>query len=335
MRLKEPSKVSRFSLLAFIMAFVAVLGLNPASAWAADTYQMRKDATLTIHVLDNSSVTNGKPSNDVSQMLPKNAKPVGAGYAYSLIKLNHDAMQQLSQNGAVIPNKEAADKVLADLSKYIDKVGGNSTIYYGITDTQGTIGVGNRTDNGVWLKDAGFDSATVTITGGSPARFTLDTTDSGLVQSTYWLLQLVGSPKNKSTTAEASVIQLPNIEQGTMMYDVEIYPKVQTRDLNDKPGDPGKPDHNPSNPNPGNPGGNKEPGCPNCIDPIAPNVPKVTTPGHNTGYVTGGTGASIYTPTGRLAATGSVTLDIIIITSLLSVLAAGLLFIARHAAHRR
>lgn len=323
MRLKEPSKVSRFSLLAFIMAFVAVLGLNPASAWAADTTQMRKDATLTIHVLDNSSVTKDKPSNDVSQMLPKNAKPVGAGYAYSLIKLNHDAMQKLSQNGAVIPNKEAADKVLANLSKYIDKVGGNSTIYYGITDTQGTIGVGNRTGNGVWLKDAGFDSATVTITGGSPARFTLDTKASGEIQSTYWLLQLVGSPQNKATTAEASVIQLPNIEQGKMMYDVEIYPKVQTNDLNDKPGDPGKP------------GGNKEPGCPNCIDPIAPNVPKLTTPGHNTGYVTGGTGASIYTPTGRLAATGSVTLDIIIITSLLSVLAAGLLFIARHAARRR
>lgn len=322
MRLKEPSKVSRFSLLAFIMAFVAILGLNPASAWAADTNHMRKDATLTIHVLDNGSITNGKPSNDVSQMLPKNAKPVGAGYAYSLIKLNHDAMQKLSQNGAVIPNKEAADKVLANLSKYIDKVGGNSTIYYGITDAQGTIGVGNRTGNGVWLKDAGFDSATVTITGGSPAQFTLDTKDSGEIQSTYWLLQLVGSPQNKSTTAEASVIQLPHIEQGIMIYDVEIYPKVQTNDLNDKPGDPG------------NPGGNKEPGCPTCIEPPAPNVPKVPTPGHNTEYVTGGTGATIYTPTGHLAATGSVTFDIIIITTLLSVLAAGLLFTARRAARR-
>ncbi|WP_148140064.1 hypothetical protein [Bombiscardovia coagulans] len=307
-------------ILACALSFMVMLGSHPLQAFADDK-QSQTNPTLTIHVLDNGASTGATGIEGVAEMLPKDAKPVGAGYVYSLTKLNFDAVQTLVPSGEPVPNKEATDKVVAKLSDYIDKTNGIETIHLGSTDSQGSVTVGSQAKNGIWLKDASYDGKAGTITGGSPATFSIEEND-GVQRKAYWLLQLVAGPKEVSATADPSIITMPGQKtDGSPEYNVVSYPKVQTKPVPGEPIQPTPPNKAPIVPVPPK----KNPGSVPTKAPIRPD-PSKDCPN----CVSTGTGTSTaYRPSGHLVATGSAVTSLLTATSVLLIVALAIMYSAK------
>lgn len=290
-------------ILACALSFMVMLGSHPLQAFADDMQSPTKP-TLTIHVLDNGASTGATGIEGVAEMLPKDAKPVGAGYVYSLTKLNFDAVQTLVPTGEPVPNKAATDKVVAKLSDYVDKTNGSETIYLGSTDTEGSVTVGNQSNNGVWLKNASYEGKTGTIAGGSAATFPLEE-NVGVQRKVYWLLQLVAGPKEVSATADPSIIVMPGQKtDGSLEYNVVSYPKVQTKPIPGEPIQPTPPNKAPITPDP-----SKD--CPNCVS-------------------TGTSTSTAYRPSGHLVATGSAVASLLTATLVLFIVALAIMYSAKH-----
>ncbi|BDR53833.1 hypothetical protein KIM372_17400 [Bombiscardovia nodaiensis] len=329
MRLKAIVSAAGASILACMLALALVIGLHPAQAHA-DEAQSQPDPTLTIHVLDNGSTSGAKGLEAVAEMLPKDAKPVGAGYVYSATRLNYDAIQAVAPNKDKNDNKEVTDKVLAKLTDFTDKVDGKSIIFQGSTDAQGTIAVGSKAEQGVWLQDATYNADKRSLDGGTPAVFTTAGHDCS-----YWLIQFVGAPKDQVATADAVTVQLPTkMDDGTFNYKVEIYPKVQTKPANDQPTpitptNPEKPNQ-PENPKqPDNPTQPKRPVDQPTVPVRQPAAPTVINP--PAACPTCKPADPTYLPSGNLVATGAAVYGLVIAALVLIAVGAVLLWAARKA----
>ncbi|BDR55384.1 hypothetical protein KIMH_14950 [Bombiscardovia apis] len=281
----------------------------------ADDAPSQQSPALTVHVQENGSTSDATGVDQVQEMLPKDAKPVGAGYVYSATKLSYDAMQTILDPEVPAPNQETTEKVLAKLTDYLDRANDQSTIYYGSTDDQGTITVKTEVGAGTWLAGATYDPKDNTLNGGTPASFPMDVSPEGTYTTTYWLLQFVGAPKDTSATADAFIVQLPSKDKGSPDYNLVVYPKVKVNKAPEQPIQP-TPKKPKAAPVPAYPKTRPKPKAP---DPAAPAVtpvscPKCVVP------------EPCYAPSGPLVATGSAVAGFVVAAVILTALAAALMY---------
>ncbi|RBP99020.1 hypothetical protein [Bifidobacterium xylocopae] len=240
MGLKKTLRAVGVGILACTLLLAMIVGLRPVRAWAGNGQP--QDGILTVQV---------KLNGDGENIIPQTPQPAGSGYIYSATKLDYNAMQRIingvSGNDEHARTKAITDQVMGQMSSTIDRTNGNTTIYFGTTDGDGQITVGNGVREGVWLQGANYDQSQNKVTGGTPATFLVST-------GTYWAIQLVSGPTGKIARGDPMVLRVPTKDSdGTLHFDVKYEPKITVKDV-------------PAEPAPAEPAEPAVPaGCPECI----------------------------------------------------------------------
>lgn len=216
------------------MAFLVLSGLIcmgtsiPAEAVPAEP-------SLTLHLLKTQHGHSGQES-----ILPAAANsPAGAGYVYRAAKLDRNKVKQFTDGMRPSPThvqERLTAEVTANQAAYKDPSG---LEFYGASDADGIITTSTVPQSqGVWLKGARLDLNSASLSGGEPAAF-----DGTASSPSYWLVTFVAAPKGVTVRTDACVIQLPNLAtaNGSPLFQVDVYPKLDIKDGHVLPGNKVKP----------------------------------------------------------------------------------------------
>lgn len=165
--------------------------------------------------------------------------PAGAGYVYRAAKLDRNKVRQFTDGMRPSPThvqKRLTAEVTANQAAYKDPSG---LEFYGASDADGIITTSTVPQSqGVWLKGARLDLNSASLSGGEPAAF-----DGTASSPSYWLVTFVAAPKGVTVRTDACVIQLPNLAtaNGSPLFQVDVYPKLDIKDSHVLPGNKVKP----------------------------------------------------------------------------------------------